>query len=154
MTTLEGIEFKTHMVPSLTSTPTVHSHTRSCRRRRRLLNEYINKISFYSCFLSMRPKHLRPPPIHCSNPGIRPKTKRSVLKQNHDQTPSFKKCRPKELNKQLARAMQSLHHHSSVRRPAAVRLRRPLPWRPSFRRPEASTVSPSRFGRNTFARNY
>ena len=63
--------------------------------------------------------------------------------------PLFKKCRPKELNKQLARPV---HHPPSVRRPAAVR--RLLPWRPSSRRLGASTVSRSRFGRNTFARNF
>ena len=76
-----------------------------------------------------------------------------VLEQNIDQTPSFKKCRPKELNK-LARPVQPVHQHPSVRRPAAVRLPRPLPPRQSFRRPGTSTVSPSRFGRNTFARNF
>jgi hypothetical protein len=74
--------------------------------------------------------------------------------QNHDQTPSFKKCRRKDLNKQRARAVEPPRHPPNARRPAAVRRPRPLPPHPSSLRPETSTKSPSRFGRNTFARNF
>ena len=49
--TMHGtIDFSREVVPSRTSTPTVHSHTRSCRRRRiRLLNTYHLTTNSFLC---------------------------------------------------------------------------------------------------------
>ena len=69
-------------------------------------------------------------------------------------SPAIEPWQPKKLETVLGRAVQPLHHHPSVKRPAAVRLPRPLPPFPSSLRPETSTKSPSRFGKNTFARNF
>ena len=79
---------------------------------------------------------------------------KTVLQIKPRPNPLFQKCRPKKHKQQRARAVQPLHHHPSVKRPAAVRRPRPLPPHPSSLRPETSTKSPSRFGRNTFARNF
>ena len=82
--------------------------------------------------------------------------KKSVLKRKPRPNPLFQKCRPtKGRNKQLARAVPPLHRPPNARRPAAED---PtfcaVPWHPSSLRPKTSTMSPSRFGKNTFARNW
>ena len=98
------------------------------------------------CVLHIQPNDV--PPLfrgHSTSASLRSIFFASTLTAHHH---SFKCLLPKVL------AIHPLHHPPSARRPAAVRRPRQLSLPPSFPLLEASIVSPSRFGRNTFARNF
>jgi hypothetical protein len=59
---LERIDVNGVVVPSPTSTPTVHSHTRSCRSRRRLLNKNCSMRPVGSRCSCLKPQNYKKSP--------------------------------------------------------------------------------------------